>query len=969
MIPLLRKDDLAMLSTESFLELLRLLPDDKRNKLLSNSKLKQYSIDGYRNLKYAPLKVLSAHAVKSHLFCETFLSLVVDEYNCLTPKDAQTFSIEEYPGILAYYLKCGLDVAPIEKRYNELIRETENETVLNPIEEQVKHNMIMKKYLGYVLKQNLYYYNFYPVFTVDNEITKIESPATEFPQKGNINLSSQLYAQHKCSDVFRANQVALIEFSEEDLSENRRGDQLNQTERKLDVDDLYNRNRIHRLKDIDLFPVVHLATKLDFSGSANLILEDNIQNSEDVFVEEEGLLYGPYKVDANHQIKVLKSSNGTIQCWRPKMSKTLDECCLRFDIDIGKYVLRSNLEMFYRDVLSEEELLQSFVRTLKDKRDLNSPEAVVANYMSSVFVGLDSNIAEERKKKISNFIENSKNESHYSKEIASAVAGLFAEYGDDDDLRSVLENALDDPEFSSKIQSLDIVRDKVKREQDKLSKLEKEIEEAQKGLEDTEKQRKSESENKEQRDKIKALELQLDKHKTVENLDFEIQFRERTKEELNKKIEAAERKYKDVERKLENAITEKVQSVQSLNGITDIAFDGVLTEKMLQAASTWRHENASDDYKKITEITTSDSWSKDKLNVVDYVVSNVKFYRPSYTRNEIINISVCVAQNFLTVFSGEPGTGKTSICNIFAHILGLTLPEVTMDQSVKKEYYTGRYVPVSVERGWTSKRDFIGYYNPLSKEFESANKQLCDGLRILNQEGDSSKYPFIILLDEANLSPVEYYWADFMNACDSDSATKYLELGKGFELKVPQTLRFVATINNDHTTEILSPRLLDRAFIISLPSVTVDTDFVEVDFSSVPSQTITWKQFVDAFGCTNPVVFSDKIAELYKKLYNAFCSLNIRISPRTEKAIRLYWSVSQNLFDSAMDGTDPSIVALDYAFAQKMLPKINGSGDDYGNSLKTLEQLFNANHFEKCATKVKEIYERGKISMNYYQYF
>ena len=53
----------------------------------------------------------------------------------------------------------------------------------------------------------------------------------------------------KCSDVFRANQVALIEFSEEDLSENRRGDQLNQTERKLDVDDLYNRNRIHRLKD------------------------------------------------------------------------------------------------------------------------------------------------------------------------------------------------------------------------------------------------------------------------------------------------------------------------------------------------------------------------------------------------------------------------------------------------------------------------------------------------------------------------------------------------------------------------------------------------------------------------------------------------------------------------------------------------------------------------------------------------
>ena len=61
--------------------------------------------------------------------------------------------------------------------------------------------------------------------------------------------------------------------------------------------------------------------------------------------------------------------------------------------------------------------------------------------------------------------------------------------------------------------------------------------------------------------------------------------------------------------------------------------------------------------------------------------------------------------------------------------------------------------------------------------------------------------------------------------------------------------------------------------------------------------------------------------------------------------------------------------SYDLVLLDIMLPKINGSGDDYGNSLKTLEQLFNANHFEKCATKVKEIYERGKISMNYYQYF
>ena len=43
--------------------------------------------------------------------------------------------------------------------------------------------MTMKKYLGYVLKQNYYYYNFYPVYVFDNKIEKITSPVVDFPQK------------------------------------------------------------------------------------------------------------------------------------------------------------------------------------------------------------------------------------------------------------------------------------------------------------------------------------------------------------------------------------------------------------------------------------------------------------------------------------------------------------------------------------------------------------------------------------------------------------------------------------------------------------------------------------------------------------------------------------------------------------------------------------------------------------------
>ena len=77
--------------------------------------------------------------------------------------------------------------------------------------------------------------------------------------------------------------------------------------------------------------------------------------------------------------------------------------------------------------------------------------------------------------------------------------------------------------------------------------------------------------------------------------------------------------------------------------------------------------------------------------------------------------------------------------------------------------------------------------------------------------GRKGEYGFIILLDEANLSPMEYYWSDFMNICDDLGPQSTVNLGENYVFGIPETLHFVATINNDHTTETLSPRLIDRA--------------------------------------------------------------------------------------------------------------------------------------------------------------
>lgn len=41
------------------------------------------------------------------------------------------------------------------------------------------------------------------------------------------------------------------------------------------------------------------------------------------------------------------------------------------------------------------------------------------------------------------------------------------------------------------------------------------------------------------------------------------------------------------------------------------------------------------------------------------------------TSNDVANYLICITQGFITTFAGEPGTGKTSLCNILAKALGL----------------------------------------------------------------------------------------------------------------------------------------------------------------------------------------------------------------------------------------------------------------------------------------------------------
>ena len=405
--------------------------------------------------------------------------------------------------------------------------------------------------------------------------------------------------------------------------------------------------------------------------------------------------------------------------------------------------------------------------------------------------------------------------------------------------------------------------------------------------------------------------------------------------------------------------------------IVDITFDGFMSSKMLQAAAKWEQGEENRELEDaVIKINSLESEEMDASSLVDYLVETIQLERPAYDRNSIVNIVTCLFQGLLTVFAGAPGCGKTSICNIIAKTLGLNMFKEKIEENVAIDD-VNRYIPVSVERGWTSKRDFIGYFNPLTKAFEESNREVFDGLRLLNVEAHKgiNKFPYVILLDEANLSPMEYYWADFMNVCDDLEKNNHINLGNNNVFTVPETLHFVATINNDHTTETLSPRLIDRAWIITLPK-----NGTTIYGSEIPDELVkivSWEKIKEVFVAPREknILFDSEIQKIYEGVKGLLKSVDLSISPRVDIAIRKYWYVASKLMEEDEYTNGANIIALDYAVSQKILPKIAGSGDEYADWLEELKSFCFENNLLRSADILSEIIERGNRQMKYFQFF
>jgi predicted nucleic acid-binding Zn-ribbon protein len=350
-----------------------------------------------------------------------------------------------------------------------------------------------------------------------------------------------------------------------------------------------------------------------------------------------------------------------------------------------------------------------------------------------------------------------------------------------------------------------------------------------------------------------------------------------------------------------------------------------------------------------------------QTSVIDSIFSEVKRKSPNrqISKVDIANMLLCTQQSFIVFLAGLPGVGKTSFSRLFVDAQGLK----------------NRFREVSVSRGWTGQKDLIGFYNPLANRFQPSQSGLYPFLMALHEE--SKKDPknhamAYVLLDEANLSPIEHYWASFMGMTDSRTNMS-IQLGQDV-ICVPDQLRFIATINYDSTTEPLSPRVIDRAPIIVVDSYGGgDSDNVEELLCDIP---ISSKDLEDLFGCLSEADFDDLEDEVFLLIQNILSHSNkdlgrpIHLSARKTNAIKQYCSQARAIMRHLhLNQDDSELVALDFAVLQFVLPQIRGNGAKFKKRLDSLLKVLQDNRLVDSANYLERMISYGEDELHTYDFF
>ena len=303
------------------------------------------------------------------------------------------------------------------------------------------------------------------------------------------------------------------------------------------------------------------------------------------------------------------------------------------------------------------------------------------------------------------------------------------------------------------------------------------------------------------------------------------------------------------------------------------------------------------------------------------------FYKPEMMRIFISGL----ASTKLVILQGISGTGKTSLAYAWGKFM-------KHDSCV-----------ASVQPSWRDRTDMFGYFNEFTKKFNETEM-----LKEMYKAGYCDEV-FTVILDEMNLSRVEYYFAEMLSILEMPNRDEWvIELVPnswktdpkhiiGGKLQVPPNMWYIGTINNDDSTFAVTDKVYDRAMPIDIndkgvPFDPIDTEAQDINFSYLDS-------LFKAAMQENPISQEtlDKIEQMDDYVIKHFrIAFGNRIVAHMKKFVPVY---------VACGGTE--IDGVDYFIAKKILRKFEQLNiayirDEIEPYINFLDKTFGKGKMKEC---------------------
>ncbi len=299
----------------------------------------------------------------------------------------------------------------------------------------------------------------------------------------------------------------------------------------------------------------------------------------------------------------------------------------------------------------------------------------------------------------------------------------------------------------------------------------------------------------------------------------------------------------------------------------------------------------------------------------------------------------------IMLLEGLSGTGKSSLPRYFC------------------EYVGGKATFVAVQATWRDRTNLLGYFNDFSKTYNET-----DFLKALYEANYDEDRINMFVLDELNISRVEYYFADFLSVLEYPSdewKLRIMQLPVGFlppikldegNVQIPLNSYFIGTANKDDSTFTIADKVYDRAITIDFENLNVPFE-VEGDAEPITLGYSKLKELLDGVDNNPEYALTDKDLKDFRTVTDfIYQEFDVAFGNRTLNQI-IQLAPAFVACGGSKEG------ALDFILSIKILSKLEGRFESYikiklRQLLALINKVYGANVFVRSEKSINDLIKK-----------